>query len=186
MAIKIYSDLQQIAIDAIVPNNWNPNSVPPDIEAAIKDDIEKNGFLRPLVVQSHNAGMDKDYVIIDGEHRWKIMKELGESVIPCIVMECPDDTAKALTIRLNREHGELLPNRVGELLWDMSKDNGRDIDFLHEITMIPSGELQTLIDIRDNDLAESMKNTDRTAQPKLITCPECGHQFERGAKKEED
>lgn len=185
MGIQIYSEIHKLPIDQVIPNNWNPNSVPPDIEAAIKDDIVKNGFLRPLVVQLHNKGMDKDYVIIDGEHRWKIMKELGEPEIPSIVMDCPDDTAKALTIRLNREHGELLPNRVGELLWDMSKDNGRDIDFLHEITMIPSGELQTLIDIRDNDLAESMKNTDRTSEPKLITCPECGASFEKGKKKED-
>lgn len=185
MGIKIYSEVIILPVEDLHPNDWNPNSVPPDIYAAIKDDITKNGFLGSIVIQKHNEEMNIDNVIINGEHRWKVMQDLKEPLIPCTIIDVPDDTAKALTIRLNREHGELLPNRVGQLLWDLSKDSGRDIEFIHGITGIPQGEVQSLIDIRDNDLADAMKNTDRTSQPQLITCPECGARFERGKKKED-
>lgn len=186
MGIKIYSEVIELPIEDLHPNDWNPNSVPPDIFAAIKDDITKNGFLGSIVIQKHNEKLNLDNVIINGEHRWKVMQELKEPKIPCTIIDVPDETAKALTIRLNREHGELLPNRVGELLWDLSKEGGRDIEFIHGLTGIPQGEVQSLIDIRDNDLASDMRNTDRTPASKEITCPECGATFERGAKKKED
>ena len=66
--------------------------------------IEKNGFCQAVVVTS-------DYVIIDGEHRWRAMQELGETEIEVKVLPVTEDEAKLLTINFNETKGSH-PERV--------------------------------------------------------------------------
>lgn len=171
----------KIGIDSINLNDWNPNFVNGHIKSAIKDDINQNGFIDPIVVQKHNKKLKKDNVIINGEHRYKIMKDRGMKEISAIVLDVPDKKAKALTIRLNREHGELYPDKMSLLLKDLSPK--LDYSELKEITFLDQDEVLAYTEINTDEIDKQRQKL--REKPKVknkfskdITCPKCGHEFE--------
>jgi ParB-like chromosome segregation protein Spo0J len=158
-------------------NDWNPNFVPQDIKNAIKDDIRQNGFLGSIVLQKHNERMNKDNVIINGEHRFLAYKEMGAQEIPVVITDVDDTTAQILTIRLNREHGELLPNKVGDILNQITTKKKLDLSSLERLTYIQQRDLEALINLRKNDMADIIVK-EKQKQKKMVTCPDCGRQIE--------
>lgn len=160
--IRVYSELEQVPISKINLNDWNPNFVPSAIERAIEDDIKKNGFLKPIILQKHNKKLDKDNVIVDGQHRYEIFSKLVDNnpdiKIPATIIDCHDKTAMALSIRLNREHGDLMPDRMGLIAKEISPN--LDLDYLNDILFMPQDELFLLSDMSDNLSAADTNNKD--------------------------
>ena len=172
--IKIYNQVQMVALSKININNWNPNFESSEIQNAVKDDIIKNGFIDPITVQKKNKKLNKNFVIIDGEHRYLKLKEiieqsetkkpldkqdkkiLDKANIPCIVIDCSDKTAMALTIRLNRERGSLMPDKLGQVIREISPN--ADVDYLHDLVFIPRDELLLLSGLSDDNKNNSVQN----------------------------
>ena len=95
-------NIQTIAIELIVPNNWNPkdsieeNEVNNQQYLQIKKGMEKFGYLSPILVREIEGGK---YEIIDGFHRWLASKELGKKeMVVNNLKVVSDEIAKALTI----------------------------------------------------------------------------------------
>jgi uncharacterized protein len=149
-AIAVHKDVELIHINEISKNSWNPNFVTDSMMSAITDDISRNGFIGPIVLQRHNKKLNKDYVIINGEHRYRAFVELKISDrIPCTVLDVDDKTAEILTLRLNREHGELMPDKVSMLLNDLlvgveSQNEQENIEILRRMTAMNDAELSML------------------------------------------
>jgi hypothetical protein len=178
--MKVYSSLQKIQLKDINLNNWNPNFCTDSIRKAIEDDIKKNGFVDPIILQKRNKKLKKNFVIINGEHRFQIFKSLVEQnetkpdnpAIPCTVIDCNDKTAMALTIRLNREHGELMPDKVGKIALELSPN--RNIEYLQDMLFLEPDELYLLTDIsskihkreqeEDDDLQTTREFLDNTEE----------------------
>ena len=72
----------------------------PDFKQTIKNDIEKNGLLCPLVV-------DKDINLRSGNHRFKVIKKHGDASIFYVA---EDDAEVNFLSRLNVAVWELHPN----------------------------------------------------------------------------
>lgn len=107
-----------VRVDAISPNPWNPNRMSQTMFEKELASIRAHGFIVPVTVRQVDGG----YQIVDGEHRWKAAKALGIEAIPCWdlgVIE--DDDARELTIILNETRGESNPERLRELLRDLSQ-----------------------------------------------------------------
>lgn len=181
----VYYQSVKLPINSVNLNNWNPNFVPTDIIDAIRDDIKQNGFIDPIAVQKYNKKLKKENVIINGEHRWRILKEMGGTEIPAIVLDVDDNRAKALTIRLNREHGELLPNKIGDVLRSISPD--RNLQLLQEMVHIDETDLAILMDVRTNEMETLLKQKEndklkgqkvKIDSDKNVRCPKCSHKFE--------
>jgi hypoxanthine phosphoribosyltransferase len=156
--IKMHKDVTLLPVDQIKRNNWNPNFLSTAMQRAIRDDIQRNGFIGPIVVQKHNRELDQDYVIINGEHRYDAFLDLNiGNKIPATVLDIDDTTAKVLTLRLNREHGELMPDKVNSLLNRVKDALPEDNqDELFEITGMSEGDIRLIssLDIAD---AEDVK-----------------------------
>ena len=162
-------DTVEIPINELTVNNWNPNFVPEQMMKAIVDDIQKHGFIGSIVVQKYNEGLKKSNVIVNGEHRYEALRILGRDKVPCIILDIPDKTAKLLTIRLNREHGELMPDKQSLILQDLLEGEGLEtdqerIDFLADITRIPENELQLLTEVKFEDIPSSTVVQERTEE----------------------
>lgn len=99
-------------IDSLRPNDWNPNVVDPKTYELAKLSILEEGFSDPIDV-------DPTGLILDGEHRWRLAKELGMTKVPVFVKERYDDDAKITTIRKDRTHGEPDLVRLSGIVGDL-------------------------------------------------------------------
>jgi ParB/RepB/Spo0J family partition protein len=125
--IKNVMEGSMIPVDMVKPNPWNPNKLDKKKMGKIREDILQNGFIDPITVRrvfkSTLPGREEldYYQIIDGEHRWTIMKELGAKEIPAAVVDLDDTQAKLKTIQLNYQRGVPIPVKLAEVLHDLNK-----------------------------------------------------------------
>ena len=112
-----------IHIDKIIPNHYNPNAVAPPEMELLYDSIREDGYTMPIVCYYVQA-QDK-YVIVDGFHRYRVMKEHPDiyerekGMLPVSVIDKPLSERMASTIRHNRARGshdvDLMSQIVKEL-----------------------------------------------------------------------
>lgn len=139
-----------VPFEKIIPNTYNPNAVAPPEMALLYESIKEDGYTMPIVCY---YAKDKDvYVIVDGFHRWRIMKEnpdiyeREQGMLPVTVIDKPMDQRMASTIRHNRARGshdvDLMSNIVKELhemgrsdAW-LAKNLGMDKDEILRLKQI--------------------------------------------------
>lgn len=109
-----------VSIDSIHPNEYNPNEMRDSVYKFLKKSIKKRGFLDPVIV-------NKNGVIIDGEHRWKALKELGEPEVEVKILDISDEECKAETINFNLTKGTFDAERLGSILLELDRQWGKDV-----------------------------------------------------------
>jgi len=95
----------KVDINELRPNSWNPNQMDHEIYEKERESLEKFGYVQPITVRQveESAGFE----IIDGFHRWKLLKELGwEDVEVNTLGKISESQAKQLTLILNHLRGE--------------------------------------------------------------------------------
>lgn len=115
--------VRPVPIEQIEPNTYNPNAVAPPEMRLLYESIREDGYTMPIVCY-YDAGRDL-YVIVDGFHRYRIMREhpdiyeREEGKLPVVVIDKPLSNRMASTIRHNRARGshdvDLMSNIVKEL-----------------------------------------------------------------------
>ncbi len=140
----------KVALDKVEANTYNPNSVAPPEMALLYDSIKEDGYTMPVVCY-YDEERDK-YIIVDGFHRYRIMKENADiyerenGYLPVTVIDKPLDQRMASTIRHNRARGnhdvDLMSNIIRELHelgrsdeW-ISKHLGMDLDEILRLKQI--------------------------------------------------
>ena len=147
-------DIKSISIDQIVPNTYNPNIVPEAILVKLRLEIRQKGLCEPIIVRSSGSG----YILVDGQHRWQVCKELGFKEIPCIVQDYTDTEAKIKTLQLNYMRGSAVPIRLASLIHDLNReikleDLAKRLPY-EEVQMMDSLELLKLPDDFGKELEE--------------------------------
>ncbi len=99
-------ELREVRVDALRPNDYNPNKMKPQVFDKLVEDIRRNGILNPLHVYADG----EVYIIIDGEHRYKAAKLLGiEKVLAFVYEGNVEEVKKIMSLRLNVLHGTIDP-----------------------------------------------------------------------------
>lgn len=88
-----------VPISSIYPNTYNPNRQSEREFELLKKSIEEDGFTVPIVVQQ------KTNQIVDGEHRWRALAQLGFTEIPVVYVDMTQAQAYVSTLRHNRARG---------------------------------------------------------------------------------
>lgn len=112
-----------VPIEKIQANEYNPNAVAPPEMELLYDSIKQDGYTMPIVCYYNK---DKDiYEIVDGFHRYRVMKEHNDiyerenGMMPVSVIDKPIEERMASTIRHNRARGshdvDLMSNIIAEL-----------------------------------------------------------------------
>ncbi|HJC63141.1 MAG TPA: ParB/RepB/Spo0J family partition protein [Candidatus Blautia merdavium] len=139
-----------VPVEKIQPNNYNPNAVAPPEMKLLYDSIKADGYTMPIVC--YYSKIDDLYIIVDGFHRYRIIKEHPDiyerehGMLPVSVIDKPLDQRMASTIRHNRARGshdvDLMSNIVKELhefgrsdAW-ISKHLGMDKDEILRLKQI--------------------------------------------------
>ena len=73
----------ELRTDLLSRNPWNPNRMTPEIRRKLRRNLKRDGFVAPILVRK----LGDRFQIINGEHRWKIAKELKYQTIPCVVLD---------------------------------------------------------------------------------------------------
>ena len=110
MAFKspVYNVLR-VPIEKIIPNTYNPNKVAPPEFKLLYDSIKEDGYTMPIVC--YYVKEEDRYVIVDGFHRYRVMREYRDiyeregGMLPVSVINKPLDHRMASTIRHNRARG---------------------------------------------------------------------------------
>ena len=163
-------NVQNIPIDKLTPNPWNPNRVSDEMMLKLKNTIKRHGYIQPIIVRVKGEG----YEIVDGEHRFRLFRdELKAKEIPAVVLEGVSDTdAKLITLTINGVHGENIPLKYAELIDSLSIEiRLEDLAKLLPETESELKHLQELIQFPLDDLAEAIEEeverVDKDA-PRLI------------------
>lgn len=128
--------VEEIDVDLLRPNPWNPNRMSGRMLNAARQSIETYGFVLPCLVRPHPEGWE----IIDGEHRWKVATMVGRGTVPCVIADVDDETAKKLTILLGEVEGEPDPRKLGLLLAELEAS-----EHFREGLPYTEGELDALL-----------------------------------------
>lgn len=86
----------KVDIDLIQPSPYQPRLI--FDQEYLKSEIEKDGLLNDLVVRKHADF----YELVDGERRWRALKELGWKSVPVRVIEADDAKARLSVYKLNK------------------------------------------------------------------------------------
>lgn len=86
----------EIGIDLIQPSPYQPRLIF-DLED-LRQEIKKDGLLSDLVVRKRG----EFYELIDGERRWRALKELGWETVPIRVVDANDTMARLSVYKLNK------------------------------------------------------------------------------------
>lgn len=115
--------VRAVPFDKIVPNTYNPNTVALPEMRLLYDSIREDGYTMPIVCY-HDRENDT-YIIVDGFHRWRIMRdypdiyEREKGMLPVSVIDKPISGRMASTVRHNRARGthsvDLMSNIIKEL-----------------------------------------------------------------------
>jgi hypothetical protein len=107
-----------VNLEELRPNPWNPNEMDQAMYAKETESIKKFGMVDPITVRAVPHGFE----IIDGENRWKVLRDLGHQQVPIFNLGTVDDAiAKQLTIVLNETRGSAEKQKLSDLLKDLLK-----------------------------------------------------------------
>lgn len=165
--------VRAVPVEKIRANEYNPNAVAPPEMRLLYDSIKEDGYTMPIVCYYNKN--DDMYEIVDGFHRYRIIKEHKDiydregGCLPVSVIDKPIDERMASTIRHNRARGshdiDLMSNIVAELhkigrsdAW-LAKHLGMDAE---EITRLK--QLTGLADLfKNNEFSRSWEPGEVTA-----------------------
>lgn len=141
---------------------YNPRHMSAEMMRALKASLVEHGMVLNLVVQR------KGMVLIGGHQRLTAMRELciereweEPKVVPTVVLDVNDATARRLNVALNRIDGEFDPYRLGEVFQTMREDltldqilatgfTAEEVDSSIALIMTPEEEASAL----ENDARE--------------------------------
>lgn len=123
-----------VPIAKVVANNYNPNKVAkPEMELLYKSILE-DGLTMPIVT-FYDDKIDK-YVIVDGFHRYTIVKDYFKSdVVAISIIDKDIKQRMASTVRHNRARGVHKVDLQADMVVDLLKKGWNDNDISKELGM---------------------------------------------------
>jgi hypothetical protein len=95
----------RLPIEKLFSHPENPNLMSKVNFQKLKNHIGESGQYEPLIVRKHPQ-IKGSYQIINGHHRFKALKEIGEKNVDCVQWEATDDQVRILLATLNRLGGK--------------------------------------------------------------------------------
>jgi ParB/RepB/Spo0J family partition protein len=96
----------------------NPNELTDEMYEALTTEIRDHGFTQPVALWRREDGTLR---MIDGEHRTRILDDLGAAKVPAVIIEAIDeDEARLRLLTMNRLRGQFIPIKLAQMLADLA------------------------------------------------------------------
>ncbi len=147
-AIRLRYCYMEVDISRVHPNTWNYNEQDDFMFQKQGESLLEFGQVEAILVRDHSS-LPGHFEIINGEHRWKKMLELGAKTILVNRLQSDDGTplddieARKLTIVLNEMSGNPNHTDLATLIADitrMSSDLG--VEAAEALRSLPYDEVQ--------------------------------------------
>lgn len=125
--------VRQIAVGELQPAPWNANVVPDDVLEKVRRSLTDFGVVENLVARSMPGG---GYEVISGNHRLRLLTEMGVAKVPVHVVEVDDAHARILAQTLNRTRGQDDAEAYAALLTDVLAE----MDMADVLAYLPESE----------------------------------------------
>ncbi|UOX39981.1 nucleoid occlusion protein [Vibrio phage V-YDF132] len=128
MALKMKTPNGIVAVhpNRLHANNYNPNVMDDAKYEMLSEDIGAQELLdQPIVVRPH-PDIEGDFIIVDGEHRWRIAKGHNFTEVPITIKNWSDTEAKMHTVRRNILHGEMDKGKFSSLMRSLQDETSLD------------------------------------------------------------
>lgn len=143
-------ELITIPTDSIEPNDYNPNIMLDKDMEQLKKAIIREGYNQNIIVRPHETEPNK-YIIIDGEHRWRILKDLGVVNIQVKLDNVGRKEAMFRTIELNKFRGSLDSVKLAQVLSELK--DFYDVTEISDILGYTEEELKSFDDLLNFDMS---------------------------------
>lgn len=150
--MKYIHDVKVVNVSDIEPNKYNPNQMDHARFTTLRKEIREEGFLQPLLLRANPNKKGKQYIIIDGEHRWKAAKSEGLTEVPAIIVNKDVPQSQIATINMNRLRGEFDSVKLAHLIVDLNKTYS--VEELEDKLGIVGSEIEGLKSLIDVDLPD--------------------------------
>jgi len=114
--------IEQIAIDKLIPHPANANVMSNENMNKLRKHIEQHKHYEPLIVRPHPK-QTGCYELINGHHRKLVLEQSGCLEANCIVWQVSDEETLMLLATMNRLNGNDEPIRRAKLLQKLSQNN---------------------------------------------------------------
>jgi len=122
------SDVQQLRVDAIVPNRYQPRQTfSPEELAELTTSLKQSGLLQPILVRRKGDGI---YELISGERRWRAAKGAGLETIQAVIRNCSDEESVVLSLVENLQRADLNPMEMARAFHRMMNEFGLTQDII--------------------------------------------------------
>lgn len=126
-----------VPVEKVHANDYNPNSVAKNEMKLLHTSIEHDGYTQP-VVTIYDEENDR-YVIVDGFHRYTIMRlyadirERTGGLLPIVVIRKDINDRMASTVRHNRARGKHSVTGMANMVFSMLDNGWNDADICAEL-----------------------------------------------------
>ena len=129
-------EIEKIDINKLNPSIYNPRKDLKKDDAEyikLKKSIEEFGYVEPILI-------NRDYTVIGGHQRLKVLKDLNYDVIDCTVVDVDKTKEKALNVALNKISGEWDNELLKDLMQELQDEN-----FDMELTGFDENEIENMM-----------------------------------------
>jgi len=127
-------NVQLVPIEKVVSNEYNPNKVSTTEMSLLERSIDCDGVTQP-VVTFYDKDTDK-YVVVDGFHRYLLIRDhFKSSVIPVVMIDKDIKERMASTIRHNRARGKHQVDLMGNLVRSLVEKGCTDVEIAKHLGM---------------------------------------------------
>lgn len=124
--MKIH-DIEFIDVGKIIVNDWNPNEMKEREYERLTREIKNSGLISAIEVYPLEDGR---YRVIDGEHRFRVARDLGYDEMPCVILDeemfADKDVQKMETVKANMLTGNEDPEKFMSLVLEMKEKYGEE------------------------------------------------------------
>lgn len=174
-------ELIHVPVDKCVALKRNPQYMSPKQMDALKNSIERDGFLAPILVRAHG---DDSYEVLSGNHRVMAAREIGMEEVPALLVEMDDQTAGRIAVNLNTVHGDPTAELLAPFLAELDDQTLASVhledDLLADLRAFDTSLAETLSRL---EVPSTLDNDTPTAGSiEQCVCPSCGrsHMKQRG------
>lgn len=123
--------IEYVSIELLSSPDYNPRIWDEEATKQLKESITKFGVVDPILV---NSAPERHGVVIGGNFRLKVLRELGHQTVPVVYVNISDlEKEKELCIRLNKNQGEFDLDLLSQFDESFLSDLGFDSEELDQI-----------------------------------------------------